>query len=67
MNREIRIAILKSGFDCHHDFADCVGMRPPVVSNVLRGRRMLTKEQAEIWLAVLQCRPKLLKSITITN
>lgn len=64
MNREIRVAILANGYDRHYDFADAVGMLPPDLSGVLCNRRKLTKAQAEVWQAVLQCKPKLLKNVT---
>jgi hypothetical protein len=64
MNLKLKIALLEAGFTSQHDFSDVVKMRPPVVSNVLRGRRKLKKEEAKVWQAVLQCKPKLLKPIT---
>lgn len=64
MNREIRIAILKSGFDLQCDFANAVGMSAPVVCNILKNRKTLTEAQSKVWQKVLKCKPKLLKAIT---
>ena len=64
MNRKIRIAILAAGFNSQHDFADVVDMRPPVVSNIIHGRKKLTEKQAKIWQKILECKPALLKPIT---
>ena len=64
MNRDLKIAILVAGYDSQHDFSDAVNMGPPVVSNIIHNRKKLTRQQAAIWQAVLQCKPKLLKAIT---
>jgi hypothetical protein len=64
MNRDLKIAILAAGYNSQHDFSDAVNMGPPIVSNVVHNRRKLTKAQAKVWQAVLQCKPKLLKAIT---
>lgn len=64
MNRRIRIAILEAGFDLQCDFAEAVRMSTPFVSNILKGRKKLSKQQAEAWQAVLQCRPCVLKNVT---
>lgn len=64
MNREIRIEILKSGFDLQCDFANAVNMSAPIVCNILKNRKKLTQEQAAIWQKILKCKSKLLKPIT---
>ena len=64
MNREIRVEILKSGFDLQCDFANAVNMSAPVVCNILKNRKKLTESQAKVWQKVLKCKPKLLKPIT---
>jgi transcriptional regulator with XRE-family HTH domain len=59
----VKIAILKK-HPTQFDFAEAVKMHNTFVSHVLRGRRRLSKEQAEKWLANLQCDPEILKPVT---
>lgn len=64
MNVKLRIAIIESGFERQSDFAQAIGVSEPFVSNILRGRRKLTKDQSETWRSVLKCRPCILKNVT---
>lgn len=63
MNRGLRIAILKC-FDSQSDFAQAIDIPESRVSQVIRGRRKLPKNQATIWVKVLKCNPDLLKIVT---
>ena len=65
MNLKLRIALLESGFERQADFAEIIGKPESFVSNVLRGRKKLSKEESETWQAVLNCRPCVLKNVTV--
>ena len=59
----VRIAILQK-YPTQIDFADAIQMNNTMVSHVLRGRRLLSKEQAQKWIDDLQCDPKILVPVT---
>ena len=59
----VRIEILKN-FPTQSDFAQFVGIHESKVSQVLRGRRKLSIDQAEIWRRVLKCDPAILEPVT---
>ena len=63
MNKKLRLEILRR-FDRQGDFALAVGEHESKVSQVLRGRRQLSEEQAQKWLQVLGCDPAVLQTVT---
>jgi len=63
MNRALRLEILKN-FDTQSDFAQAVRTHDTKVSQVLHGRRKLSKKHANTWVRVLRCNPKLLAPVT---
>ena len=60
---KLKFVILER-FRCQSDFAFKVGCHESKVSQVLNGRRKLSKEQAEIWLKILECDPALISMVT---
>ena len=64
MNKELRLSIYSAGFDCQADFAMSIKEHESKISQVIRGRRKLSKEEAEQWRAVLKCDPAILVSVT---
>ena len=65
MNLKLKIALLTAGYERQADFAEIIGKPESFVSNVLRGRKKLSKEDSETWQALLNCRPCILKSVTV--
>jgi plasmid maintenance system antidote protein VapI len=63
MNKDLRISILKH-FDTQSDFACRMGIHESRVSQIIKGRRKLSKEDAKKWAAVLKCDLKILSSVT---
>jgi len=59
----VRIEILKN-FPTQSDFAEAIDEHESRVSQVVRGRRKLNKEQAEQWARVLKCDPSILSPVT---
>jgi len=59
----VRIEILKN-FPTQSDFAQRIGVHESKVSQVIRGRRKLSPDQAGVWTQVLKCDPKILKQVT---
>lgn len=59
----VRIEILKN-FPTQSDFAECLNEHESKVSQVLRGRRMLSKENAAKWIEILKCDPAILVPVT---
>jgi plasmid maintenance system antidote protein VapI len=63
MNRDLRISILKH-FDTQSDFANHMGIHESKVSQIIKGRRKLSKDDAKKWAQILNCDPKILLSVT---
>ena len=40
------------------DFADAVGMKPPLVNRIINGRRDVSKQEASVFAKALKCRVK---------
>jgi len=59
----VKIAILTK-YPTQFDFSEAVQMHNTFISHVLRGRRRLSREQAEKWLDDLKCDPEILKPVT---
>lgn len=63
MNKNLKSKIIeKYGFQA--DFAQKAGFHESLVSRVLRGRRLLTKEESEKWKKILQCDSQILVPVT---
>ena len=66
MNQElnnVKIEILKI-FPTQSDFAERLKVHESKVSQVLRGRRKLSKEDAAMWSNILKCNPEILSPVT---
>jgi len=63
MHKEIKLEIIDK-FDTQSDFALAIKGHESKISQVIRGRRKLTKKEAKLWQKALQCRPALLKPVT---
>ena len=63
VHRNIKLAIL-SKFDSQADFAPVVDSHESTISRIIRGRRKLSREEAEKWRLVLGCDPSILEGIT---
>ncbi len=59
----VKIEILKN-FPSQSDFADAAGVHESKVSQVLKGRRKLSKEDASKWGKFLECDPEILEPVT---
>jgi len=59
----VRIEILKN-FPTQSDFATALNEHESRVSQIVRGRRKLSREQAERWAKVLKCDPAILSPVT---
>lgn len=55
MNKELRLVILKK-FDSQSDFAAAIGEHESAVSQVIRGRRVLSDDRKEKWAEALGIR-----------
>jgi plasmid maintenance system antidote protein VapI len=62
-NRDLRLAILKC-FDSQSDFAEAINIHESRVSQIIRGRRRLRKNEVPIWLEALGCDPKIFEQVT---
>ena len=58
----LKLTILKK-YSTQSDFAFAIKEHESNVSQVIRGRRKLTPEQAKKWCKALRCDPQLLKSV----
>ena len=56
MNRKLKAMIVLK-FGTQEDFANAIGERFTVVSNVVRGRRPLSDHKQLEWAMALKCRP----------
>jgi plasmid maintenance system antidote protein VapI len=63
MYRRLRLEILKN-FDTQADFAAAARTHDTKVSQVLHGRRKLTKQEADAWAKALGCDRGLLSPVT---
>ncbi len=66
MNTElnnVRIEILRK-FGTQSDFAAAAGLHESKISQVMRGRRKLSKEQSKQWAKLLECDPVVLAAVT---
>ena len=63
---KVKIEILKN-FPTQSDFAECLNEHESKVSQILRGRRKLSKEDAEKWIMILKCNPHILTPVTKTE
>ena len=54
MKVELKMAILKS-YSTQSDFAVRVGCHESKVSQIIRGRRLLKKEEYDVWASALNC------------
>lgn len=55
----VRIEILKN-FPTQSDFAAAVGEHESRVSQIIRGRRKLSRDRAKAWARALKCDPVIL-------
>jgi plasmid maintenance system antidote protein VapI len=62
LNR-VKIEILKN-FATQSDFAYAAGVHESKVSQVLNGRRKLSKRDATKWSKILKCDPRILNPVT---
>jgi len=60
---QIKLEILRS-FPTQGDFAEKLGVHESKVSQILRGRRKLSPEDASHWSKVLRCSPSILRPVT---
>ncbi len=60
---DLKFQILKE-FPTQADFAMAAKEHESKVSQVIRGRRQLSKGEAKRWSKLLNCDPQLLKSVT---
>jgi plasmid maintenance system antidote protein VapI len=60
---EVRVQILRR-YRTQSDFALAVGEHESRVSQVLRGRRRLSKDRAERWCRLLMCDPQILMPVS---
>ena len=63
---DLKFKILKK-FSSQADFCLVVSEHESKVSQVLRGRRKLSQEEAEKWAKTLDCDPATLKSVVEQN
>ena len=63
MSLNLKLAILKR-YSTQSDFAFAIKEHESKISQVVRGKRKLTPEQAKIWQEALRCNPKILESVT---
>jgi plasmid maintenance system antidote protein VapI len=63
LHNQVRLAILQR-FETQSDFATRLGIHESKVSQVLRGRRKLSKQEAIEWSRVLGCKESTFKSVT---
>jgi DNA-binding transcriptional regulator YdaS (Cro superfamily) len=61
--KKVRRAIYGE-FDSQSDFAQALGIHESAVSQVLRGRRVLSPEDQSKWVKVLSCDPSILESVS---
>ena len=54
MNKRLRIAIITK-FGTQSDFSLCIGVHESLVSQVIRGRRKISKQVQEQWATELGC------------
>ena len=59
----LKIEILRN-FPSQSDFANAAEVHESKVSQVLRGRRRLSKEDAAKWVKILKCDPLTVKPVT---
>jgi hypothetical protein len=57
VNFELKAMIIKC-FGSQADFAQALGIQPPLVSQVVRGRKCLRHEERRRWADRLGCRPE---------
>ena len=62
-NLELRLAILRK-YLTQTDFAIARGIHESKVSQVVRGRRKLSKEEATQWQRALDCDPDVIERVT---
>ncbi len=55
MNKRLKSRIVLK-FGTQEDFAEAIGERPTVVSNVIRGRRKISEHKQLDWAMALKCR-----------
>jgi len=59
----LKIEILKT-FPTQSDFAECLNVHESKISQVLRGRRKLSKDDAATWAKILKCDAHVLVAVT---
>ena len=62
-NQELRLAILEK-YVTQSDFAIARGIHESKISQVIRGRRKLSKQEAKKWQQALDCDPDLIERVT---
>lgn len=60
---EVKIAILRA-YQTQSDFAEAIPVHESFVSQVLRGRRKLSSDQAGRWRELLKCPEEILAKVT---
>jgi len=63
MNKRLRLKILKK-FNSQREFADALGTAESVVSDVLRGRRVLSHEKTKVWAKALGTKAETLEHMS---
>ena len=61
-NTILKLCIL-SKFRTQVAFAEAINSREEVISRTIHGRRKLTKEEADIWIAALDCDKTVLEPV----
>lgn len=62
----VKIEILKN-FPTQSDFAECLNVHESKISQIVRGRRKLSKEDAKKWVKILKCDCQILAPVTKTE
>jgi hypothetical protein len=60
--RAVKLEILRS-FPTQGDFADALGQHESRVSQVVRGRRKLSRVEGKKWIRILKCDPQVLEPV----
>ncbi len=63
LHNQVRLAILQK-FETQSDFASHLSMHESKVSQILRGRRKLSEQEAIEWGRVLGCNSSTFRSVT---
>jgi DNA-binding transcriptional regulator YdaS (Cro superfamily) len=65
-NQQLRLAILQK-FPTQSDFALAQGIHESKVSQVIRGRRKLSRNEAEKWCEALECEGSVFEGVTVDD